>query len=695
MQRQQRADKTSHVDDNGVPDLSRREFVTYGGAALGGTLFGTQIATAAMTERDRAASEEIPSGEPARKSPAGTTVTSSGSTGPADPIWGTQGAASAIIRSLQHISQSAFPAVDFPVTRYGAKECRVVAQSNPYTGSVPSPTSAGAEHTAAPNSFDSRPAFLAAISACSAAGGGRVLVPAGTWYCAGPIVLLSRVNFHLAANCTLYFSPNPRDYAKDGPVDCGANGKLYFGRWQGNDCVNFGAPIYARNARNFALTGEGPTSVLNGQGMTPFAGSGNASTCWWTYKGIMGKYGSVAATTPTAIYPNPNNRDLREVVPTLTAELYARLTDPQTPWQRDENYLPALSEAGVPVEKRIFGLGHYLRPCMVEFLGCTDVLMENYCTQNTPFWQHHPVGCSNVVMRGVTIDSIGPNNDGFDPDSCRNLLCEGVTFNTGDDCIAIDSGKDRDVGLGPSEDLVIQHCAMNSGHGGLTMGSLMGGGIRNVYARGLTMRNSHWDSNPLNIAIRIKSNLNRGGFVENVHIRDIDLPHGVSLQGATYSGSLLKDSPINMSVPLGVATPAAANPSTSRGGLITLDCDYMPAGDAIRTRPPVLRNIHISNVRARNVTLEGVTGSCFQAIIAQGPVASDYNGPKPTPPILPIENVTITDCDLGSPTATGPAGASAPGPVYIYNVKGLTLKNVKIGGKRYDTVMSDVRAGVG
>ena len=695
MQRQQRADKTSHVDDNGVPDLSRREFVTYGGAALGGTLFGTHIATAAMTERDRAASEEIPSGEPARKSPAGTTVTSSGSTGPADPIWGTRGAASVIIRSLQHISQSAFPAVDFPVTRYGAKECRVVAQSNPYTGSVPSPTSAGAEHTAAPNSFDSRPAFLAAISACSAAGGGRVLVPAGTWYCAGPIVLLSQVNFHLAANCTLYFSPNPRDYAKDGPVDCGANGKLYFGRWQGNDCVNFGAPIYARNARNFALTGEGPTSVLNGQGMTPFAGSGNASTCWWTYKGIMGKYGSVAATTPTAIYPNPNNRDLREVVPTLTAELYARLTDPQTPWQRDENYLPALSEAGVPVEKRIFGLGHYLRPCMVEFLGCTDVLMENYCTQNTPFWQHHPVGCSNVVMRGVTIDSIGPNNDGFDPDSCRNLLCEGVTFNTGDDCIAIDSGKDRDVGLGPSEDLVIQHCAMNSGHGGLTMGSLMGGGIRNVYARGLTMRNSHWDSNPLNIAIRIKSNLNRGGFVENVHIRDIDLPHGVSLQGATYSGSLLKDSPINMSVPLGVATPTAANPSTSRGGLITLDCDYMPAGDAIRTRPPVLRNIHISNVRARNVTLEGVTGSCFQAIIAQGPVASDYNGPKPAPPILPIENVTITDCDLGSPTATGPAGASAPGPVYIYNVKGLTLKNVKIGGKRYDTVMSDVRAGVG
>ena len=123
-------------------------------------------------------------------------------------------------------------------------------------------------------------------------------------------------------------------------------------------------------------------------------------------------------------------------------------------------------------------------------------------------------------------------------------------FNTGDDCIAIDSGKNRDVGLGPAQDHVIQHCIMNSGHGGLTLGSLVGGGIRNVYARGLTMRNSNW-----------------------------------------------------------------------------------------------------------------ATGSCFQALVVQGPVASDYNGLAPVPPILPIENVSITDCDLGSPTAAGPAGPTEPGPV--------------------------------
>jgi polygalacturonase len=657
------------ADWRGAHDMSRREFVTYGGAGLAGVLLGAQHAAAAT------GFSAIP--PPTRS---------------ADPIWGADGAATRIIRSLQHLSQKTFPAADFPVTRYGARPCRVVAQRNPYTGR--SPLSAGAELTAAPGSFDSRPAFLAAIGACHAAGGGRVLVPAGTWYCAGPIVLLSRVNFHLAAGCTLYFSPDPRDYAKDGPVDCGTNGRLYYGRWQGNDCLNFGPMVYARNATRIALTGEGPSSVLNGQAMTPFAGRGNASSCWWTYKGAVGRYGCLDAMTPSQAAVNPNNRDLRELLPDLPPELYRQLADPQTPWQRDENYLPALSEAGVPVERRIFGLGHYLRPCLIEFLGCTDVLLESYCTQNTPFWQHHPTGCTNVAVRGVTADSIGPNNDGFDPDSCRNVLCESVTFNTGDDCIAIDSGKDRDTGLGPAQDLVIRHCVMHSGHGGLTIGSLMGGGVRNVYARGLTMRNRHWASDPLLIAIRIKSNLNRGGFVENVHISDIDLPHGVSLQGATYGGSLLKGSPINQSVPLGVATPSAANPSTAQGGLITLDCDYMPAGDAIRTRPPVLRNIHIANVRASDVTVQHLSGSCFQALVAQGPVPFDYSGPQPPPPLAPIQNVTITDCDLGSPTATGSLGsASTPGPVYVYNVRDITLRNVRIGGRNYTTVLSDVRAG--
>ena len=609
-----------------------------------------------------------------------------------DPIWGSSGAATGIVNSLQSVSQSAFPARDFTVTDYGATQCTVIDAVNPYTDPTKSPPSAGSDKTHAPGSFDSRPAFLAAIQACNAAGGGRVIVPSGNWYCAGPIVLLSNVNFHLSVNCQIYFSNDPVDYAKDGPVDCGVNGKLYYARWQANDCLNFGSPIYARNQTNIAITGVDRTSILNGQAMIPFAGSGNTATCWWTYKGNAGQYGFVSATsTPSAASTNTLNLDLKVKMPDISDALYALLTNPVTPWQQDQNYLPCLSEAGVAIEQRIFGRGHYLRPCMVTFIGCTNVLMENYQTNNSPFWQHHPVACKNVVIRGVLADSTGLNNDGFDPDACDTVLCENVEFNTGDDCIAIKSGKNLDIQYGPSQNQVIQNCIMQSGHGGITLGSEMGAGIQKIYARNLEMRNVYWANNSLNIAIRIKTNMNRGGFVRDFYVDNVTLVNGVSLTGGGYGSSLLAGSPINATVPLGVVTATAANPSASQGGIITFDCDYQPAKDAIRTRPATVENINISRVKASNVTLGGVTASCFQAIVAQGPVTADYNGALPAPAVPAITGVTVRDCDFGTPAAAGPASATAPGPIYAYNVHDIVLNNVTIAGTVYNTTVSDTR----
>lgn len=616
----------------------------------------------------------------------------SDSGGVGDPVWGLFGTATRIVDALQSVSQASFPARDFSVTDFGAQPCAVVASPNPYTNAALSPASAGSDKTHAPGAFDARPAFLAAIQACNAAGGGRVVVPQGNWYCAGPIVLLSNVHFHLSADCRIYFSPNPADYAKDGPVDCGVNGRLYYSRWQANDCLNFGSPVYARNQSHIAITGTDSTSVLNGQAMTPFAGSGNTATCWWTYKGNTGQYGFVnAATTPSAASVNPLNVDLRTKVPGISGALYALLTNPVTPWQQDQNYLPCLSEAGVPIEQRIFGLGHFLRPCMVSFINCTDVLMENYQTNNTPFWQHHPVACRNVVIRGVLADSTGLNNDGFDPDACDMVLCENVEFNTGDDCIAIKSGKNLDVRYGPAQNHVIQNCVMQSGHGGLTLGSEMGAGIQKVYARNLEMRNIYWATNALNIAIRIKTNMNRGGFVRDLYVDNVTLANGVSVTPQGYGASLLAGSPVNASVPLGVVTAAAANPSASQGGIVTFDCDYQPAKDAIRTRPATVQNIFISRVRAANVTLGGTTASCFQAIVAQGPVKQDYNGPQPVPAVPAISGVTISDCDFGTPAAAGPASGTVPGPLYAYNVQGIVLQNVKIAGTVYNTTLNDIR----
>ena len=669
----------------GPPSPERRAFIALAGASAGATLLsacgggGSGTAFVAPAPAPSAAAAPPIDPAPAAAAPA------------PDPIWGPAGLGTQIVAALKGINTSMFPAVDFPVTRYGAQPCATVAAPNPYTDASKSPLSLGADTTHAPGSFDARPAFQAAIAACHAAGGGRVVVPPGTWYCAGPIVLLSNVNFHLSQNCTIYFIPDPADYAKDGPVDCGANGQLFYGRWQANDCLNYGAPIYARNQTRIAVTGEGDNSVFNGQAMTPFAGSGNTSTCWWTFKGNAGVYGVVDASTPSQASVNPANVDLRTAAPGISDALYTLLTNPVTPWQQDQNYLPALSEAGVPIERRIFGKGHYLRPCMVEFLGCTDVLMEGYQTQNTPFWQHHPTDCRNVVIRKVTVNSIGPNNDGFDPDACDHVLCEDVVFNTGDDCIAIKSGKNLDNAYGPAVDHVIQNCTMNSGHGGITLGSEMGGGIERIYCRNLSMLNQFWATNALNIAIRVKTNMNRGGFVKAFYVDGVTLPHGVSLSGAGYGSSMLPGSPINSSVPIGVSSPANCNPSASQGGIITFDCDYQPSKDAIRTRPAALQNIQISNLVAQNVSLGGKTGSCFQAIVAQGPVAFDYNGPSPAPAVPAIEGVRIIDCDFGTPIASGPASATTAGPIYAYNVHDIALVNTLIAGRTLNTTVSDPR----
>ncbi|HUD34286.1 MAG TPA: endopolygalacturonase, partial [Variovorax sp.] len=224
-----------------------------------------------------------------------------------------------------------------------------------------------------------------------------------------------------------------------------------------------------------------------------------------------------------------------------------------------------------------------------------------------------------------------------------------------------------------------------------TLGSEMGAGIQKVYARNLEMRNVYWATNALNIAIRIKTNMNRGGFVRDFYVDNVTLANGVSTTPAGYGSSLLPGSPINATVPLGVVTAAAANPSAAQGGIITFDCDYQPAKDAIRTRPATVENIVISRVRASNVTLGGVTASCFQAIVAQGPVKADYNGPLPVPPVPAISGVTIRDCDFGTPAAAGPAGATVPGPIYAYNVHDIVLKNVRIGGTIYDTTIVDAR----
>jgi polygalacturonase len=536
---------------------------------------------------------------------------------------------------------------DFDITAYGAAPCKLVKIAGHLSAEEK-----GQLDTPAPGSQDSHGAIAAAITACHAAGGGRVLIPAGSWYCAGPIVLRSNVHVHLAAGAHVYFSANPADYARHGDYDCGPNGKLVLSRWQGNDCLNFSSMVYAHGQDNIALTGEDWTSILDGQGGVPFEGG---SDCWWDWKGRQR-----AGHPATEVAANPKNAGLELVAPKLTEAERLLIQGPGEHWRSDSRYLPALSEAGVPVEKRVFGHGHYLRPCLVEFIGCSNVYLGGYQLNAAPFWQHHPVNCRNVHISQVNMESLGPNSDGFDPEACSQVLIEDCTFNTGDDCIAIKSGKNLDTQFGPTRDVVIRNCVMNSGHGGVTLGSEMAGGIEHVYAQNIEVRNLHWASDPLGTAIRMKTNMNRGGYLRHFYVRDMRIPNGVQVKPGFYAplpGSAFKPGTV----------------ATSGGAVITIDCDYAPGADSVRTRPPQVSDVHISNVTVGNVAIEGGKYSCYQAVVILGPVESSYNGPAGMQ-IAPLRNITISDCDFGNPR-------NAQQPVFVHAVQGLAMKGVKAGGK--------------
>jgi polygalacturonase len=233
---------------------------------------------------------------------------------------------------------------------------------------------------------------------------------------------------------------------------------IVFTRWAGIECYNYSPFIYARNAENIGITGGG---MLDGQG--------RAWHHWHPHR----------------------ERD---------------------PIER----LRRMGETGVPVDQRRFGPDHPLRPPMIQFISCRKVLIEGVLITGSPFWTVHPVYCEDVTIRDATIITRGPNTDGINPDSCRNVVIERCFFSTGDDCIAIKSGHDRDgrAVARPSENIVIRDCLMMRGQAAVAIGSEMSGDVRNVRVINCEMRDT-------NLAVRIKGQRGRGGVVEDILIENL------------------------------------------------------------------------------------------------------------------------------------------------------------------------------
>jgi polygalacturonase len=195
----------------------------------------------------------------------------------------------------------------------------------------------------------------------------------------------------------------------------------------------------------------------------------------------------------------------------------------------------------------------------------------------------------------------------------------------------------------------------------------MSGGIQNVYAQNLVFENRYWQTDPLNVAIRLKCSMSRGGFLRNIHVRHVTLPNGIRTKPGLYNslpGSL-------------VPTRTVA---TSAGAVVAIECGYDATLDNVRTRPPEVSNVHIANVVAQNVATPQGPRSSYQAIVILGPIATDYNGPG-KPVIKPVTDIRITDCDFGTPVR-------GDKPIDLFNVQGLRLKNVRIGGTVHNETLS-------
>ena len=312
-------------------------------------------------------------------------------------------------------------------------------------------------------------AIQKAIDKCARKGGGRVIVPRGQHFLTGAIELKSHVNLVVEEGAVLEFAFQPELYP------------IVETSWEGLDCYNLSPCIYAFQATDIAVTGTG---TIDG---------GGSNETWWPWCG-NGRFGAKEG----GIAQNKGGR----------ARLLAN----------GEDGVPMKDAEGLRTRQRTFTMQDGLRPQLVNFNQCQRVLMEDVTLLRSPFWVIHPLKSEDVTVRRVKMVNDGPNGDGCDPESCNRVLIEDCFFNTGDDCIAIKSGRNRDgrERAMPSQNIIIRNCEMKNGHGGVVIGSEISGGAKNVFAHDCVM-----DSPNLDRVLRIKTNSCRGGVIEGIFVRDI------------------------------------------------------------------------------------------------------------------------------------------------------------------------------
>jgi len=358
-----------------------------------------------------------------------------------------------------------------------------------------------------------------AIDACSQNGGGVVLIPSGLWL-TGPIQMKSNVNLHLNANAVLLFTKDFDQYP------------LVEGNWEGRPAWRNASPISGTNLQNIAITGSG---IIDGNGDAwRMIKKDKLTEGEWNEKV---KSGGVVGTDGRTWYPSEKSLkgsqtpNASAVVPGKTAADYNSIKD-------------------------------FLRPNLLLLTNCNNVLLEDITVQNSPAWTMHTLLTNNLSVKNVTAKNPwnAQNSDGIDVESCKNVLIENSRFDVGDDGICIKSGRDEDGrkrGV-PTENVIVRNNIVYHAHGGFVVGSEMSGGAKNIWVSNCSFIGT-------DVGLRFKTTRGRGGIVENIHIKDIDMADIQTdailfdMYYAAKSPTDGQDNPVVETMPVTEATPQFRN----------------------------------------------------------------------------------------------------------------------------------------
>ena len=459
-------------------------------------------------------------------------------------------------------------------------------------------------------------AITKAIAACNANGGGVVVVPFGIWL-TGPLEIKSNVNLYVQKGAMLLFTPDKTQY------------ELVEGSYEGRSSARNQSPIWAKNAENIAITGGG---VIDGNGDIWRALTKSAVTESFWKERVQS--GGVISSNGKSWYPSQQFKDASEGKRSMLLEPGKKLSD-------------------------FADMKDFLRPNLLVFTSCKRILLEGVTFQNSGAWNLHPLMSEDLIVRNVTVKNpdYSHNGDGIDIESCKNFIVEDCVFDVGDDAICIKSGKDeegRKRGM-PTANGIIRNNLVYKGHGGVVVGSEMSGGANNLFIENCIFMGT-------DKGLRFKSTRGRGGVVENIFARNIqmrDIVQEAIFFDMTYAVKFATDGVRKIDTTFGVTTPVFRNMVFEN-----IVCEGAQKGIYVRG----LSEAPIQNITIKNTHL--ITNIGAELILSKGFTLQkvQFDSKKKDPVIL-VDNTT----DLKMTNISYPADA-----VTVLKVSDAATKNISL-----------------